>query len=885
MDAERWAQIQRLFHAASELPRSDQDGFLTREAGDDPTLAADVRVLLEQDAKGDSLLHRSLRDVARDAIGSGRSGFPRELGPYRLHELLGEGGMGVVFRAERADVGLQVAIKFLRDAWLSPTRRALFAREQRALARLHHPNIARLYDADSLPDGTPWYAMEFVDGLPLTRACEARGSSVRERVTIFRAVCEAVLHAHQQALLHRDIKPSNILVTAGGQPRLLDFGIARPLDPSITHGDGSRTLLRAFTPAYAAPEQFRGDAVDVRSDLYSLGAVLFELLTGRPPLDIAGSSAAEAERMVLEQSPERPSEVLARDPSAVARARRHERGVAWSDLDVLCLKALQKDPARRYASVDALLRDLDHWLRGDPIDARPDTMFYRLSRFASRHRAAVAGSAAACLLLAALTGYYTVRLSRARDAALAETERVRRIQAFTHSLFEGGDAEAGPSETLRVVTLLERGIHEASALEHEPMIQADLFQTLGGIEHGLGRLERADTLQQRALALRRAARATDADMARSLIALSSLRVDQSRFSDADSLARRAVELTRARAGADPAAHARAVTALGDVLVNAGDYEEAIQVLEAAARLDSVAGSPARDVSRTLTLLANGHFYAGHYAIADSLNRVVLALDLAIHGPDHPRIAGDEIDLGAVRQELGDWPGALQHYRRALDIYRRWHGEEHFETAAALNMVGRALVQVGRRSEGRVFLERALQARERLYGAHHTTVASTLNELGVLAQYEGRWQDAEQALRRMREIYESIYGGKHYLIGLAIANLGSLHSAQGREDRAEPLFREALQRYAQVLAPSHPYIAATRIKLGRALLRQSRFAEAAVETRAGYEALASQPEPPLGFLQHARRDLERTYTALGRPAEAARFREEARAASADSAAGQ
>jgi len=864
MDRERWGRIQLLFHEAADLPAEERASFLAARCADDPSLVDEVLALVEEDTRGDALVDRDLAAVASRVLGEEAArAHPRDLGPYRLREVLGEGGMGVVHLAERTDLGSLVAIKILRDAWLSPARRERFASEQRTLAQLNHPNIARLYDADTLPDGTPWFAMEYVDGVPLTRYCEEQGCSIRRTLELFREVCEAVLHAHRQAVIHRDLKPSNILVTRGGQPKLLDFGIARQIEGLGTRQDWTRAELRLMTPAYAAPEQFRGEGQGVHTDVYSLGAVLYELLAGRPPFDLAGRTPAEAEEIVARQSPEKPSAVT----------RRAERGAAWADLDVLCLTALQKDPARRYRSVESLIRDLDHYLRGEPLEARPDTLGYRAGKFVRRNWRSLSVAAAVGLAVVGLTTFYTLRLAAARNTALAEAERTRRIQAFMNGLFEGGDP-AGPSDSLRVVSLLDRGVRDAQSLTSEPAIQAELFQTLGTIYQQLGDLERADSLLSASLAERRARLGGHhPDVGRALVALGLLRSDQARHAEADSLARAGLAISRRREKTDPGAVVQASTALGLVLHNKGDYDEAIALLEDAVRLDSVTHRPAADVAATLTELANSHFYAGHYDIADSLNRRVLAMDIAMHGDRHPAVAGDLINLGAIQQEWGHWDQAERRYREALAIYRGWYGENHFETAATLTMVGRTLVQQDRGAEAREPLRQALAIRERIYGPNHPFVASTLNELAVLAQKEGRFDDAEADFRRMIEIYRAAYDDHHYLIGLAYSNLGGLLTERKQFAGAEQAFHEALRRYHDTLPAGHLYLGITHLKLGRCLLRAGRHAEAERESRAGFEIVSRQAEPSVRWLEAAHTDLAAEYEALGRPADAARHRAE------------
>ncbi len=886
MDPGRWERIQALFHEALERPAEEQRAFLAARCADDPTLVAAVLDLLAEDARADSLLDRGLVEVADRVLEHDAApAVPRRIGPYDLGEVLGEGGMGVVFLAERSDLESRFAIKVLRDAWLSPARRERFASEQRTLAQLDHPSIARICDADTLPDGTPWFAMEYVDGVPISRYCAVHDCPVPEILALFRGVCEAVLHAHQHAVVHRDLKPSNILVTPAGRVKLLDFGIAKQLEALNTSADATRTEMRLMTPAYAAPEQIQGGRIGVHTDVWALGVLLYELLTGAPPFDLARRTPEEAARIVVEQSPEKPS-VVARRPAAggaagaTARAR---RAASWPDLDVICLTAMQKDPARRYRTVDSLIRDLDHYLAGEPLEARPDTIRYRTGKFLRRHWRAVATVTASVLAIVALVAFYTTRLAAARNAAVAEARRTQRIQQFMSSLFEGGDESAGPPESLRVVTLLERGIEESRTLVGEPLVHAELLQTLGDIYEKLGDFDRADSLLTVALAERRArGRAADADVARNLVALALVRVDQSRLEEAEKLTREGLAMSRRAWPVDPAAVARATTELGQVLNARARYDDGIAVLTEAARLDSAAHLPASDLSATLTELANGHYYAGHYAISDSINRRVLAIDRVLYGPRHPNVASDLVNLGAIQQEMGRYPAAEQRFREALAIYRNWYGDEHYETASMLTMIGRALIPQHRIPEATAALQRSLAIRERVFGPNHPSVASTLNELGRVAQSQGRLDEAEADFRRVVAIYRATYDDKHPFIGVALSNLGGVYFDRGDFRGAERLFRDVLRRYAESLPPDHLSVGITRVRLGRALLRERRYAEAERETLAGYRIVAKNSDPSAAYLHSARVDLIEEYDALEQPAQAAHYREELRRA--DAAAG-
>ncbi len=851
MDPQRWEAIQDVFHELADRPVDEQRARLDALAAQDPEMAAEVRQLLEADADAAGVLDRPLAAVAGEMLDDDAMGaIPRRLGPYRLGRLLGEGGMGVVYLGEREDVGQKVAIKILRDAWLSPARRERFAAEQRVLARLDHPAIARLHDADVLPGGTPWFAMEYVDGLSITRWCATRECPVPRVLALFRDVCEAVLHAHQHAVIHRDLKPSNILVTAEGRVKLLDFGIARTLDDTGAPAERTRTEMRLMTPAYAAPEQVSGGELGVYTDVYSLGVLLYELLAGRPPFEFADRTPTEIERIVSTREPQR--------PSAVALARTgapHLRADEWADLDVLCLTAMQKEPARRYRSVDALIRDVDRLQTGEPLEARAPTVGYRVGKFVRRNARPVAAVAAGLLVVVALVAFYTLRLAAARNTAVAETARTHRIQEFMNSLFEGGDEDAGPSDTLRVTTLLARGVREARALDADPAVQAELFQTLGGIYEALGDLPRADSLQSAALAVRRGrSGGASPDVARSLVALGLVRMMQSDHDAAERLVREGLATAKRARRSDPASVAIATRALGTVLENRGRYDDAVATLTEAARLGERAGLGDRERSQTLTELANSHYYAGRYAASESLNLEVLALDRRLHGPRHPQVACDLVNLAAIAFQLGSYVRAESIGREALAIYRGWYGDEHFETAATLTTVGRALVSQGREAEAEPLLRQALAIREHVYGPDHPNVAATLNEIARIEDTRGRYDGAEADYRRMLHIYQVAYGGRHFSVAIALANLGTLEMHRGRFPRAEAHLREALAVLRATLAPDHLEVGITRIKLGRALLRQGRFGDAERESGAGLAIVRKQADPSSHWIADAEGDL-------------------------------
>jgi eukaryotic-like serine/threonine-protein kinase len=678
-----------------------------------------------------------------------------------------------------------------------------------------------------------------------------------------------VLYAHQHAVIHRDLKPSNVLVKNDETVRLLDFGIAKHVESLGDSVNKTITGLRLMTPAYAAPEQIRGEQVGVHTDVYSLGVILYELLTGRLPFDFSNRTPAQAEKVLTEQDAQAPSTV-AKSVDSIGKS-------AWADLDVLCLTAMHKDPQRRYRSAEAFIRDIDHYLQGEPLEAQPDTAGYRFRKFVARNRRPVAAVSATLTLVVGLVIFFTVRLAKARNAALAEAARTQRIQQFMTNLFQGGDASAGPPDNLRVVTLLDRGVQEAQSLNTEPEVQAELYQTLGTLYQKLGKLDEANALLNSSLRERKSLYGPDAaPVAESLVALGLLRADQAQLSEAEKLVREGLAMSKRHLPPNHPEVAKAIAALGLVLEDRGAYDEAIKTLEEAVRLQSVKGSATPELASSLYELASAHFYAGHYDTSESLNERLLPMYRQIYGDRHPRVADVLINLGAIKFDLGHYPEAERYDRQALDIVQAWYGKNNPETASDLTILARALVREDRFDEALGLLQQSLAIKEQVYGKVHPSVASSLNELGTAALKQGKNDAAEQYFLRMVDIYRQVYGEHHYLYAVALSNVGSVYTSREEWPRAEEIYRQAIPIFAESQSANHINTGIARIKLGRSLLRQNRYAEAEAETRAGYGILVKQMDLKVTWLVNARKDLVEEYDALKQPEEAAKFRAEAAA---------
>lgn len=830
MDAERWQRIQALFHETLARPESQRQAFLEAACGDDAALMNEVLALLAEDSRGDSLLERDLAHVAHSIFDAVVPNF-QNIGPYRIVRVLGQGGMGVVYLAEH--LGRRVAIKVLRDASLSPARRDRFEREQQTLAQLTHPSIARLYEAGVLADATPYFVMEYVAGVPITEYCSTHSFDMSRRLILFREVCEAVQYAHRRAVIHRDLKPSNILVTSEGTVRLLDFGIATPLENVDRPAAWTQTAQQWMTPAYAAPEQLRREPASVYTDIYSLGVILYELLCGAPPFELRGLTPGQAEVLILNQEPEKPSlRVLHATASTLSIPSRTQ----WADLDVLCSAAMHKDPQRRYASVDALIRDLDHYRDDEPLDARPDQLGYRLRKFIRRHRSAVAGAAAALVAILAITTFYTMRLAEQRTLAQAEAAKAKELSEYLIGLFEAGDPFAESIDKLDIRKLLDRGVERAEGLAAQPEVQAQMFNALGRVYTMLSEYERAETLLQRALKLRATA-GQPLDLADTLANLGALHRYTSELESAEKFTREALAIREQHLSPMHPDLATVLDNLGVILSNGGEYEKASEALRRALEIRRHSYvQPHPLLGHTLNNLAVNEFNEGHYDAAERYYREALAVSKATYGPEHAYTAVDLANLGVLLDTKGNYDEADVMLTEALRITQLRLGEDHYETAFRMTQLGGMLRRKGDYDRAEAYLRKSMEIEGRVLEVNHRNHGATLTHLALTLQEKGQYAAAEPFLRRSMDVFRASLGPEHPFTGTVSCSLGFVLHLQRRNAEAERYMREGLKILTDALPAGHDMIALNESRYGALLMAQSRFEEAEPLLTRSYEVL-------------------------------------------------
>ena len=807
-------RVASLFWEALQVAAPERDRLLDEACCEEPALRAEVASLLEaseREAPVPGELDPERAGALLAAMEEVATAEGRRIGPYRVVAELGRGGMGVVYLAERADGAFEqtVAVKVLPAATATQALRERFLLERRILARLEHPGIARLLDGGLTEDGEPYFVMERVEGEPLTAWCDARRLSVEERLRLFLEVCDVVRFAHGRLVVHRDLKPSNILVTEASELKLLDFGIAKLLAEEGEDGETAATALTRsgllpMTPEYAAPEQLRGEPVTVATDVYALGVLLYELLTGRRPHRVDRRMTETPGQL---PPPTRPSMTVGRggkrgkvgegkelDPKETARRRgtrmerlrRRLRG----DLDAIVLQALREEPGQRYGSVEALAEEIRRHLGGQPVKARPPSLRYRAGKLIRRHTLQVVAVSAVILALLAGAGFAAVGLVRARAAegeARVEAETARQVTDFLVELFDVSDPSEARGLTITARELLQRGNERIDELADRPLVVGRLKHTLGRVHTNLGLYEDAAPLLEASIStLRRAASpAAETELTTALHNLGVLYDIQGRYAEAERVFREELQRAETAAAVDEESLGRALNSLAVVRWNQGDYAETGSLLERALEIrERQYGPESLEVSRTLNNLATLAHSQGN--LEDAVAKFVRALEILrkTAGPDHPNLAGALNNLGSVYQQQERFQEARHAFEEALEIWKRVLGEDHPDVGIVLHNLGDLARAEGDMPRALLFYERSRGIFLQGLGADHVYVATSYQAEAAARRALGEAETAEALYRRSIETWERAVGSEHPGLTEALEGLASLLAEIGHSAEAE-----------------------------------------------------------------------------------------------------
>jgi eukaryotic-like serine/threonine-protein kinase len=907
MDRERRARINAVFDAVVELPPGERTLYLLNHCGHDPELLGEVRALIVAHDRATGILDAD-PGKALDALLSEPVEARERIGPYRLIQLIGRGGMGVVYQAERADgqYRQRVAIKLLRAEYDAGLHERLLA-ERQILASLDHPNIARLLDGGITADGRPYLVMEHVQGLPIDVYCERMRLSVEERIALFVQVARAVAYAHRNLIVHRDLKPGNILVTSEGEAKLLDFGVAKLLNPAYAPAAAPETGVdqRLLTPEYASPERLRGEGWGVPADVYSLGVVLYELLTGTRPFDAGSGSLADVVRTVLEIEAVEPSRrvlELAQPSRRVTDASKAGTATTGGgqeaarttaprlartlrgDVDAIVMKALRKEASQRYASAELLAQDLERYLDGQPVQAHAGTRLYLTEKWLRRHRGIAAMVAVVVLALssgAAASGWQAAvaRVERTRSEASRQAAEVLLVEAeavadFIVALFDASEGGELPNDSLRVRDLLERGVSRADRLDMQPLVQARILESIGRAYTNLGRHGRADTLTQRSLKLRvQELGAGHPHVAATLRRLGIIARNRSDYGRAEQLLQQSLALYQT-SGQGSLEEAETLTELMGVAVYRSRLHDAVSYQQRALAIrDSILGPDHKGTLEAQVAYARALRRAGRTEDAVRLLREVMA---RAQRPSAPRDFDASDPILLLASILDETRGSLEEaeslVRQALAMRRRMYGSYHRELNWPLGALALLRARAGDADEALSLAHEAHALNLRLYGTDHPATMGRVADVAEVLWALGRLAEALPVYEEYVAGLQVVHGREHSAVAQALSRLGALHFELGQFDHAEPLFREALAMRQATLGGESAILHVDLLRLGRLYAARGDHEAAERYMLLALSTVLRYFEPSYYAAQEVFEALAAMYAAAGRTEHAAHFAE-------------
>lgn len=876
---DQWMKIEALMDKALEVPIEEREGLVRKEGGTDKALVEHVLEMLAAGNKVESFLESSSQSHLHDALAKMASAVAtdetesdegRMVGPYRLVRKIGRGGMGQVYLAVRDDEAFKryVALKVIRKGMDSEDILKRFKVERHILASLTHPNIARLLDGGFTEDGQSYFVMEYVDGEPIDKYCDEHRLSLDERLKLFEKVASAVHYAHQNLVVHRDLKPGNILVSTDGSVKLLDFGIAKFLNPDLTGYTlpMTRTEIRVMTPEYASPEQVRGNSVTTASDVYQLGILLYELLTGHRPFTFETKARGEIEKIILEVPPEKPSTMISKvetqptkmlSPETVSHQRRTPlerlRKQLSGDLDHIVLMALRKEMDRRYQSADQLLQDLQNYRAGRPVMAQADTFKYRTTRFVQRNVLGVVASAAVFLALLTITivsfTYATITAEQ-RDKIALEVQKSEEVKSLVLGLFERANPNYSRGREISVRELIDQSAAEMRAeLVNQPGVLSEMLAVLGMVYSDLGEAEAGMPLIEQALELQESMGSEDSpELAQRLYAMGYILDEAGEVEQAKQFHARALAMRRRLYGEQNLLVAESLNESGVALYWTGNTDSNLVVWQQAYDIrNALLKAPHKDLVESLSNLAAVYTDLEDYGKAEQFYREALSMLRDMDADNSPDYASNLHNFGTMLIDVEAFDEAETMLKEAIELRTVIFGDRHEDTARSINFLGRLNVARGTLVEAERLFLLSTQIHIEQNGEASFVVGRDYEVLGDLYVAKTEWNKAIDYYSKAATAIRLSSGSDADRFILIQGKIGELYESLDRLAEAERAFRQALQSYSQMEGVEPGQIAVAKLRLGRILLKRGSKEEGQtllLEAKKAFENEASQFEEQL-----------------------------------------
>ena len=807
MESQDWSLVKKIFNEALDISADIREEFVKNKTKNNANLFQIIVDMLESEANKEANITQMISSNINQMISDKfEVKLGEKIGVYELDSVIGEGGMGTVFKAKRVDTEFdsKVAIKVIHRQCLNSETLKRFKSERQILANLNHPNIAHLIDGGTTDSGLPYLVMEYIEGKNLIDYCKQKQIGFKARIQLFMQVCEAVNYAHQNLIVHRDIKPANILVTREGQIKLLDFGVAKILNPDEYSKSVAETQIemRILTLENAAPEQVLGEKVTTRTDVYALGTLLFQLLTEEKIFNLKEQYRKTFEKAICEQMPTKPSKAISNTNSLVNvkipegsfltlnAAKNKLKG----DLDNIILKSLQKEPKRRYQSVEQFHNDINRYLNHYPVKAQPDEFLYLARKFTQRHKLGVLFSSISALFIIMFVGLLSVQnhtiknqiemIKKQTAIANMEAENSRQVSNFLLDIFSSSDPNENAGENLTAADLLSQGKDKINTLE-TPKIKARLLETLARIYQKLGSYQEATGLIEQSLGIYiNTSDTTDLEMA------------------------------------------RVYYRLGKIQYELGEYDNAIQILDRSTKFYDTS-ELLDEYERTAPLIVKAIIYSEQqkYKKAKDLDESILELVLRKFTKKSREAGEAYTNLGAVLRHLGDLSGSEKMIRAGLAARISSLGNISLETGHSYNQLASTLSLQGKNEEAIEPALKGLKIRRSIYKTDHAEIAASLGNLAKIYSKLDMLDESEKARRESIEILKQLFGYDHAYVAGSLSSLGLLLINKKDYENAERVFQEALQIFQNTFSKDSPRLAYPLTGLGKLYIKQGNIPKA------------------------------------------------------------